>query len=262
MTTYRLAALVAVVLLGLMSHGTFAGSGDEPHYLVISHSIAFDHVRNAPLALALGGLALASLLRGRQTRPAAALGSVLAGALAVRLWVTHHLWGTWVTSPHASLGSWTGPADAVREAGVRLTGLMIDQEFGLLPYCPIAALAVLGIVPLWTRHRQLAITAGITAGFYLLCIALPMTNVHGWTGGWSPPARFLVPVLPLVAVPLAFALPRLPRATLVLALALQIGISVYTWQHPKVLWNDGDGRAAICDDIRVFCAVVPSLVRN
>ena len=42
MTSTRLAVLVAVVLAGLMSHGTFAGSGDEPHYLVISHSIAFD----------------------------------------------------------------------------------------------------------------------------------------------------------------------------------------------------------------------------
>jgi hypothetical protein len=33
---------VALVLLGLLTHGTFAGSGDEPHYLAIAHSLAFD----------------------------------------------------------------------------------------------------------------------------------------------------------------------------------------------------------------------------
>ena len=33
---------MALVLAGLLTHGTFAGSGDEPHYLAIAHSLAFD----------------------------------------------------------------------------------------------------------------------------------------------------------------------------------------------------------------------------
>ena len=35
-------AVVLLVLLGLTTHSTYAGSGDEPHYLAIAHSIAFD----------------------------------------------------------------------------------------------------------------------------------------------------------------------------------------------------------------------------
>jgi hypothetical protein len=31
-----------LVLLGLITHSSNAGSGDEPHYLAIAHSIAFD----------------------------------------------------------------------------------------------------------------------------------------------------------------------------------------------------------------------------
>ena len=31
-----------LVLWGLITHGTFAGSGDEPHYLTTSYSLAFD----------------------------------------------------------------------------------------------------------------------------------------------------------------------------------------------------------------------------
>ena len=34
--------LVALVLAGLITHGTYAGTGDEPHYLAIAHSLAFD----------------------------------------------------------------------------------------------------------------------------------------------------------------------------------------------------------------------------
>ena len=32
-----LVVIVVGVVWGLMTHGTFAGSGDEPHYLMIAH---------------------------------------------------------------------------------------------------------------------------------------------------------------------------------------------------------------------------------
>ena len=59
-----LRTIVALVLLGFITHSTNAGSGDEPHYLAIAHSIAFDgdldlannYGANEPL-IAGGGLA-------------------------------------------------------------------------------------------------------------------------------------------------------------------------------------------------------------
>jgi len=42
MMRLRAKVLVAVVLWGLITHGTHAGTGDEPHYLAITHSMAFD----------------------------------------------------------------------------------------------------------------------------------------------------------------------------------------------------------------------------
>ena len=56
-----LALLVVLVLWGLMTHGSYAGSGDEPHYMMIAHSLAFDHDLDLtndyenPHNLALGG---------------------------------------------------------------------------------------------------------------------------------------------------------------------------------------------------------------
>jgi hypothetical protein len=42
-TPSRLIVLVVfLVVWGLMTHGTYAGSGDEPHYLIVAQSIAFD----------------------------------------------------------------------------------------------------------------------------------------------------------------------------------------------------------------------------
>jgi DIE2/ALG10 family len=42
-TSSRLIVLVVfLVVWGLITHGTYAGSGDEPHYLMVAQSIAFD----------------------------------------------------------------------------------------------------------------------------------------------------------------------------------------------------------------------------
>lgn len=38
----RLFGITILVLGGLLTHGTYAGTGDEPHYLAIAHSLAFD----------------------------------------------------------------------------------------------------------------------------------------------------------------------------------------------------------------------------
>ena len=38
-----LAAVIVLVLWGLITHGTSAGTGDEPHYQMITYSLAFDH---------------------------------------------------------------------------------------------------------------------------------------------------------------------------------------------------------------------------
>ena len=74
----------------------------------------------------------------------------------------------------------------------------------------------------------------------------PVTNVHGWQGGWNPAGRFMLPLVPLVALALPAAFAAVPRAALIVLLALQIFLDAYLWQNPKNLWNDGDGVAAIC----------------
>src|SRR5262249_1217808 len=79
-----------------------------------------------------------------------------------------------------------------------LPGLFFDQGFGMLASAPGFVLALPGALALWRRSRALAVTAVVmvvavtaTAG------AWPM-----WRGGFNPPARFLVPVVPVLALAL------------------------------------------------------------
>ena len=215
------------------------------------------HARNAGLVLAftiLGGRA--AWRTGRRAAAAFALG--LAALLAVRTVITYHFWGTLVTTPHAAIGE-LAPAGMGREAATRLAGMLVDQEFGLLLYAPVYLLALFGlaVIPDRTTARRVMFVSAC----YLILIVLPVTNVQGWTGGWSPAARFLTPIAPLLALPLPWTFGHTPRLVLALALALQLAIDGYMWQNPKDLWNDGDGTAAVCERSRLaICRYLPSFV--
>jgi len=254
------ALLVTMAVTAIMLHpaprtreGVIAGASAALLPLV--------HVRNAPLAACIAIMSVWVLRDQRARSGLIACAVLVAFGAAARLLVTHAFWGTWITTPHASLGDWPGLTSVVAEMGQRLAGLLVDREYGLLPYFPSLVLAVWGIIPLVQRQPLYAKAMAAALTTYLVFVLSPVTNTHGWTGGWSPPARFLVPVLPFAVVPLAFGLSRAPRGLVALMVAAQILINAYIWQHPKLLWNDGDGRAAWCDITgEALCGLVPSLV--
>ena len=141
---------------------------------------------------------------------------------------------------------------------MRLAGLLIDQEFGLLIYAPFLVLAPLGLAVM--RPRPIARAVILTSACYLAPVLWTVTNVHGWQGGWNPAGRFMLPLVPLVALALPAAFAAVPRAALVGLLALQIFLDAYLWQNPKNLWNDGDGVAAICSRGRTgLCGWLPAV---
>jgi hypothetical protein len=86
-------------------------------------------------------------------------------------------------------------------------GLLLDQEFGLLPAAPVFALAIAGAVTAVAerRWRLLLFAAGpfLLAWYYLGAVGLAGITSRGlsyWYGGFSPPVRFLMASLPLLAV--------------------------------------------------------------
>ena len=80
--------------------------------------------------------------------------------------------------------------------------LLIDSHRGLFVLTPVVAVAVAGLLPLWRRgSRREAILVGS------LAVAFVLYNSAYWLpfGGDAPGPRFLVPLLPFLALPLAAA---------------------------------------------------------
>ena len=127
-----------------------------------------------------------------------------------------------------------------------MVALLVDQEYGLLVYAPVYLLAAMGLPGFVGRVPHLSWPLIAVVICYVVPVLLPITNPHGWSGQWCPAGRFLLPMLPLLVLPMSFAIHTLPRSILVIVVALQIFLSAWFWQNPKLLWNDGDGRAAFC----------------
>jgi hypothetical protein len=218
------------------------------------------HARNIGLVVPLAVLALLNARDPARRADAMAFAAGLALLLGVRTAVNYHFWGTLIAGPHARLSEWPGLSSLVAESATRLAGLAIDQEFGLLTYAPLYLLGIAGLVPLYRVRRDLAIAVAAIVIVYVGFIVCPITNVHGWTGGWSPAARFLTPIVPMLALLLVPAMRALPRVLVATVLVLQIAIDAYAWQRPKILWNDGNGEAAFCENSRSgVCRYLPSL---
>jgi hypothetical protein len=202
------------------------------------------HVRNVGIVVGLTVVALLTLRRSAGPAAAFMMGVTL-GTLA-RAGATWLLWGTLVTTPHATGGAIAPAGQMAMEIFTRATGLLFDREFGLLAYAPVYLLAVPGLL-LLRGHAPLTRNLCLVLACYLTPVLLPVTNVHGWMGGWAPAARFLVPVAPLIWVAVyAYATQAAGAARALVAglVVVQVAFNAYVWQFPKTLWNDGDGTTA------------------
>jgi hypothetical protein len=133
-------------------------------------------------------------------------------------------------------------------------GLLFDQEFGLLVAAPVFALALAGIVVALAQRRwRLVLLAGgpfACAWYYLGAAVLGGMQMRGlsqWYGGFSPPARYLVASLPLLAILAALALDHVrgrigwTLTASLFVLTLGYGAVVSVW--PAWRFQSGLGRA-------------------
>ena len=90
-----------------------------------------------------------------------------------------------------------------------LAGLFVDRQYGLLVFAPVYALALVGLVALWRADRGRWLVAGLAV--IVVPYVLLTADFRVWWGGWSPPARYLAVVTPLLALPLAHTLVALDR---------------------------------------------------
>jgi hypothetical protein len=120
--------------------------------------------------------------------------------------------------------------------------LLADQEHGLLIHAPFWAGAVWGL-GVAIRKREWLIPALLGAGYLVL-----LSCYNWWYGGWAPPGRFVLPVLPLIMVPLALARRCTSKAERLLGgWAVAVGLAVTA--YPAWRYNAHDGSAAMLDSL-------------
>ena len=177
----------------------------SPKYLVVVGAalalLPWLHTRFALLAAALGVIVIARLA-SRPAAPVRIAAFLAIPSVAALTWFTYFwlIWGT--PSPLAPYGADT--ESSVSYIGRGMAGLLIDQQHGVITTAPVYAIAIAGMWPLFRLRRRLAIELLLIVVPYLVAVS----TYAMWWGGTSAPARFIVAILPLAALPVAYAWAR------------------------------------------------------
>jgi hypothetical protein len=163
-------------------------------------SLPWLHLKMIPASAALGLVALVRL-RGRSLVAFVAVALPAAAAFA-----GYYLWIFGSPTPLAVYGGGIPPDSGVSSlrAGA---GLLLDRSFGLIPHAPVFLLSLAGLPLLFSKSLRREAGPHLLVGGAVLA---PLLNWRMWWGGQCPPARFLVPLVPLLSVAIA-ALTRGPQ---------------------------------------------------
>ena len=210
-------------------------------------------IRFAPIAALLGFAALAKIFgvhRGRHVLQNSFL-LALPGLISIAAYLLYQrlIFGT--LSP---LGNYAGtgqplglPALSVMLGA--LPGWLLDQRSGLLVYAPLYMLSFAGYL-IMARERR-SPTLFLTS--VIILQILFGTVLPGFWVQWSPPTRYLVSVLPLVTIGVAYAWRRVRGPFGVVLPFLFLTISLVngwvTFSAPKLSYNQGYQRAKLLQQL-------------
>lgn len=222
------------------------------------------HTRLVVVAAVLGLVLLLRLWGAvdRRLRIAAFLAIPIAAALG---WAAFFVVVYGRFDPSAPYGGET--QTHISEIWTGLPALFFDHQFGLLPNAPVYAFCLAGLAVLARDRPRLAAELAAISGSYIVAVSA----FHMWWAGASAPARFLAPVLPLMAIPAAWLWTRTPHLATRAAGVAAVLVSVMTTILLVVVdrgftafnVRDGYGRGAEWINSVVDVALgLPSFFRN
>jgi len=224
------------------------------------------HTRYAILAVS-AALAIVSRIvsedRERATRVAAFAAVPAASAVAWLLFF-QVIYGT--PSPFVAFDASNSLAWGNLVRGV--PGHIADQQYGMMPNAPVYFCALAGMLAMLAgRHRRLGIELLVITAPYLIVVCL----FDQWWGGTSPPARFLVPVTLLFAVPAAVWWAANRREAMRVAglggllVSLLITATMASVASGWLVFNDRDGLSRVAvwlSGVVDLTRALPSLFQN
>jgi hypothetical protein len=193
-----------------------------------------------PLALAGAVLGLYAIARPQPLRRGLAYA---AGVAVGVLPLLAYDWWAFGSPTHVSYGDAAGAHAAHPPAFFGVTAprprvaleLLLSSR-GLLVLGPVIALGAAGAVLLYRRGRR---AEALVVGAVAVAFVLYDSGFWGPFGGWGPGPRYLIPMLPFLAVPLALAWRRWPLTTGALA-AVSAGIMLAATATDPLLPDGAD----------------------
>jgi hypothetical protein len=188
--------LGAAVLLARARPGPWAMAGAG----LLAAALPWVHVRFLAVTLALAAIGVWRCWGAgrRWTLLAAFLAPLIISGVTMAV-LFQRWYGSWL--PTAQYGLSDSPRSGpgtYRNA----VGNLLGVEYGWLPIAPIHALGLVGVGVLVGRLGRSALAGVLGAGLYLLAISVAGLGF----GGGTFPGRFLVVIIPLIAVPLLVGL--------------------------------------------------------
>jgi hypothetical protein len=192
-----------------------------------------------PLALAGAVLGLYAIARPQPVRRGLAYAAGVAVGIAPLL---AYNWWAFGSPTHISYGDAVGPGGAPHPPAFfglsaprpRVALELLLASRGLLVLGPVIALGAAGAVLLYRRGRR---AEALVVGGVAVAFVLYDSGFWGTFGGWGPGPRYLIPMLPFLAVPLALAWRRWPLTTGALA-AVSAGIMLAATATDPLIPND------------------------
>jgi hypothetical protein len=177
------------------------------------------HSRFAVIAGALG-LVIVVRLAERRDAIARIARFLAIPAIAGVAWFAFFwvIWGT--PSPIAPYGADTSTSSSYILRG--LIGLIVDQQFGLLTTAPIYLGAIAGCIAFARQRPRLAAELLLVVVPYAIAVA----SYAMWWAGSAAPARFVIAILPLAALPIAVVFAGRARVALSILLLISIALIV------------------------------------
>lgn len=217
-------------------------------WLAIGGALAVLPWLHTRFALIAGGLGLAIVLRlwRRAGDRRDVLRFLAVPAFSALAWFAY-FWSIYGTpNPAAPYG--IRPEGGLSFVPAGVAGLLIDQQFGLLANAPALALAAAGFALLGRERPRLAVEL-LTIGLSYLVTA---ASYPMWWGGYSAPARFIVVLVPVLALPLAVLWARGPaaiRGAMAALLAVSAAITAALVGHDRgaFIFNGRDGYGLLLD---------------
>ncbi len=201
------------------------------------------HVRFIVLSLLITMTTVVKLLRARagwKTFAYLLLPAAIGGLLW--MWNSYVLYGGILPSASYQYRSQNIVTFSWDRLYVALADIALGREFGLLAYAPVYLIALIGLVMMILRRETSVVAPLIWLLGYTLTVTLSQAVYQaGW--GYYFPARLLLPAIPLLAIPLAYAIwhTRWLRIAGLALFLISMAISVQSLLQPYRALADQNG---------------------